>query len=65
MSGLTCIEICPFFVQSGLQRLAERRGVHHRRDLLELTDPRQVVVVGTRLPEDVENWWDWVMRRKP
>jgi hypothetical protein len=34
-------------------------------DLLELTDPRQVVVVGTRLPEDVENWWDWVMRRKP
>jgi len=34
-------------------------------DLLELTDPRQVVVVGTRLPEDVENWQDWVMRRKP
>ncbi len=34
-------------------------------DLLELTDPRQVVTVGTRLPEDVENWQDWVMRRKP
>ena len=34
-------------------------------DLLELTDPRQVVVVGTRLPEDVENWTEWVSRRKP
>ena len=34
-------------------------------DLLELVDPRQVVVVGTKLPEDVENWSDWVMRRKP
>jgi hypothetical protein len=30
--------------------------------LLALTDPRQVVVVGTRLPEDVENWSDWVRR---
>ncbi len=34
-------------------------------DLLELTDPRQVVVVGTRLPEDVENWSDWVRSNKP
>jgi hypothetical protein len=34
-------------------------------DLLALTDPRQVVVVGTRLPEDVENWSAWVARRKP
>ena len=34
-------------------------------DLLDLTDPRQVVVVGTRLPEDVENWRRWVERRKP
>jgi hypothetical protein len=34
-------------------------------DLLALTEPRQVVVVGTRLPEDVENWSDWVARRKP
>jgi hypothetical protein len=34
-------------------------------ELLALTDPRQVVVVGTRLPEDVENWAAWVARRKP
>jgi len=34
-------------------------------DLLALTDPRQVVAVGTRLPEDVENWPRWVARRKP
>ncbi len=29
-------------------------------DLLSLTDPRAVIVVGTRLPEDVENWAQWV-----
>lgn len=34
-------------------------------DLLALTDPRQVVVVGTRLPEDVENWSEWVARNRP
>ena len=34
-------------------------------DLLALTDPRQVVMEGTRLPEDVENWSLWVARRKP
>jgi hypothetical protein len=34
-------------------------------DLLALTDPRQVVAVGTRLPEDVENWSRWVQRRRP
>ncbi|PIE19291.1 MAG: hypothetical protein CSA65_02895 [Proteobacteria bacterium] len=34
-------------------------------DLLALTDPRQVVLVGTRLPEDVENWSRWVQRRRP
>jgi hypothetical protein len=34
-------------------------------DLLALTDPRQVVVVGTRLPEDVENWSEWVGRNRP
>ncbi|MEM9491582.1 MAG: hypothetical protein AAGC55_20725, partial [Myxococcota bacterium] len=34
-------------------------------DLLALTDPRQVVVVGTRLPEDVENWQQWVRRTRP
>jgi hypothetical protein len=33
--------------------------------LLALVDPRQVVAVGTRLPEDVENWSAWVARRKP
>lgn len=35
------------------------------RDLLALTDPRAVVVVGTRLPEDVENWAAWVARERP
>ena len=32
---------------------------------LSLTDPRAVIVVGTRLPEDVENWTQWVAREKP
>ncbi len=34
-------------------------------DLLSLTDPRAVVVVGTRLPEDVENWAAWVAKERP
>jgi hypothetical protein len=34
-------------------------------DLLALTDPRAVVVVATRLPEDVENWPAWVARERP
>ncbi|HVV81960.1 MAG TPA: MG2 domain-containing protein [Kofleriaceae bacterium] len=34
-------------------------------DLLALTDPRAVVVVGTRLPEDVEDWAAWVAKEKP
>ena len=34
-------------------------------DLLALTDPRAVVVVGTRLPEDVENWAAWVQKERP
>jgi hypothetical protein len=34
-------------------------------DLLALTDPRNVVVNGTRLPEDVENWPQWVAKEKP
>jgi hypothetical protein len=34
-------------------------------DLLALTDPRAVVVVGTRLPEDTENWSEWVAKEKP
>ncbi len=34
-------------------------------DLLALTDPREVVVEGTRLPEDIENWAAWVAREKP
>lgn len=33
-------------------------------DLLALTDPH-VVVTGTRLPEDVENWAAWVAQRRP
>lgn len=34
-------------------------------DLLALTDPRQVVVNGTRLPEDTQNWSMWVAKEKP
>ena len=34
-------------------------------DLLALTDPRAVIVVGTRLPEDVENWAAWVAKERP
>jgi hypothetical protein len=33
--------------------------------LLALTDPRQVVIEGTRLTEDVENWAAWVAKEKP
>ncbi len=34
-------------------------------ELLALTDPRLVVVGGTRLSEDVENWGAWVAREAP
>jgi hypothetical protein len=34
-------------------------------DLLSLVDPRSVIVIGTRLPEDVENWPAWVAKEKP
>jgi len=34
-------------------------------DLLALADPRSVVVDGTRLSEDVENWIDWVRKEQP
>jgi len=34
-------------------------------DLLTLTDPRAVVVVATRLTEDVDNWPAWVAREQP
>lgn len=34
-------------------------------DLLSLTEPRQVVVAGTRLPEDTENWNSYVQKEKP
>lgn len=34
-------------------------------DLLSLTAPRSVVVLGTRLPEDSENWAAWVAKEKP
>lgn len=38
---------------------------HLPGELLELTDPRAVVVSGTRLPEDVESWSAWVAREEP
>jgi hypothetical protein len=34
-------------------------------DLLSMTDPRAVIVAGTRLPEDVENWSRWVAKEQP
>ncbi|HEY3452101.1 MAG TPA: MG2 domain-containing protein [Myxococcales bacterium] len=34
-------------------------------DLLTLVDPRMVVVQGTRLPEDIENWLAWVAKEEP
>lgn len=34
-------------------------------DLLALTDPRAVVIDGTHLPEDIENWSAWVAREQP
>lgn len=34
-------------------------------DLLALTDPRAVVVVGTRLPEDVDDWAAHVAKEQP
>ena len=34
-------------------------------DLLALTEPRMVVVDGTRLPEDVENWAAYVAEEQP
>jgi hypothetical protein len=34
-------------------------------DLLFLTDPRVVVVGGTRLSEDVEDWGAWIAREAP
>lgn len=34
-------------------------------DLLALTDPRNVVVDGTRLPEDTEDWAAWVAKERP
>ena len=34
-------------------------------DLLALTDPRAVVIDGTRLPEDTEPWAAWVAEERP
>lgn len=34
-------------------------------ELLALVDPRMVVVQGTRLPEDVENWTAYVSKEEP
>jgi hypothetical protein len=38
---------------------------HLPSDLLALTAPTAVVVKGTRLPEDVEDWASWVQREQP
>jgi len=34
-------------------------------DLLALTEPRALIVNGTHLPEDVQNWAQWVAKEKP
>jgi hypothetical protein len=34
-------------------------------ELLALTDPRQLVLDATRLPEDIENWAAWVAKETP
>jgi MG2 domain len=34
-------------------------------DLLALTEPRNVVIDATRLPEDVQNWSQWVAKEQP
>jgi hypothetical protein len=34
-------------------------------DLLALTEPRAVIVNGTHLPEDTQNWALWVAKEKP
>jgi hypothetical protein len=34
-------------------------------DLLALTEPRQLVINGTRLTEDMQNWAQWVAKEKP
>ena len=34
-------------------------------DLLAMTDPHEVVLDGARLPEDVENWIQWVHQEQP
>jgi hypothetical protein len=34
-------------------------------DLLALTEPRAVVINGTRLPEDTQNWSQWVAKEQP
>jgi hypothetical protein len=34
-------------------------------DLLALTEPRLLVVDATRLPEDIQNWSQWVAREQP
>ena len=35
------------------------------QDLLALTAPRAVIVQGTRLDEDTENWANWVAKERP
>jgi hypothetical protein len=45
----------------------DRRLRLHRlpADLLALTEPRALVIDGTRLPEDIQNWSQWVAKEKP
>jgi hypothetical protein len=60
------LEACAARGQAVVDAFGRRLRLHRLPpDLLALTDPRQVVVVGTRLPEDVEDWAQWVSRRKP
>jgi hypothetical protein len=68
MAGLwnQAVDACAARGEAVDDAFGRRLRLHYLpEDLLALTDPRQVVVVGTRLPEDVENWSLWVAREKP
>jgi MG2 domain-containing protein len=60
------LDACEKKKQETTDAYGRRLKLHHLPpDLLALTDPRHVVVSGTRLPEDIENWAQWVMKERP
>jgi hypothetical protein len=62
----TALEACEKRKEPVTDAYGRRLRLHRLPpDLLALTDPRAVVVGGTRLPEDVESWPAWVAKEKP